>query len=475
MLTAIFASAFSVATMTTSPAHYVVGSEAPSVIDNPTVLHPDKMSYDNGTWAQLTAQTIVLDGNVSEWTDVISETFGGAEVYLAFDATYCYVAVVWADATVDSTVSSWNKTDAADGFAPKVGADDTVTVGFDDGVDADFWTWTASNRTSNVYAFEHDGAGVEDTGAVPYEKNSFFGNFNATDFPIYDNAWDTIVSNATIPFNTQIIGWQTNETAPGGSQTDVDIGVNHTGTHYIVEFRRELTAAQADDINLDFAAYGMDFYIGVANGDDAFDFNIATSGHIVSLVNTAAELTFDAIPVDNNESLLLQGTAFDDYENYYVSVWLDTWADTWTTPDTVTVNRITGAWSYLLIFNEDDMPLGTNNVNINLYAPYEATLNVNYTVEFDDVNAPTIIGIKDLGATYPTGVPGNEEYVVVTVGLSDDYDNVNYLTAQIYSRVDNGVALTDPMLQFFPDTTTFNGNITIDPTLDFSIDRKSVV
>jgi hypothetical protein len=471
MLVAVFASAFSVATVTLSPAQFVAAS-APTVIDEPTVFTTDAKSWDNGTYAQTTAQTIVLDGNVSEWTDVIPETFGGAEVYLAFDGTNVYVAVVWADAVIDDQVSMWNKTDAEDGFEALAGADDTVTVGFSLGTDYDFWTWTASNRTSNDYAYEHDGDGTPDSGNLPYEMNSYFGNFNATDFPIYDNNWDTIVDNSTIPVNTQIIGWQTNETAPSGDQTNVDIGVNHTGTHYIVEFQRTLAAPDTDDFTFDFTNNDMYFYIGVANGDDAFDLDIPVSSHLIFDGNDPAELTFDAIPAVNNESLLLQGTAYDDYEDYYVYVWIDTWADTWGSPDTVTVNRITGAWSYLLLFNEMDMPLGTNNVYIYLYEPYVGLQHINYTVEFEDVNAPQLIGLTDVADRYPTGVPGDEGYVTVTVGLSDDYDDVNYLQANLYSYKDGGIALATPMVQFYEDSSTFNANITIDPTDDYSFQHN---
>jgi hypothetical protein len=153
MLVAVFASAFSVATITTSPARFVGAQEAPSLTE-PSVMVPEKMSYDNGTWAQVTAQTIVLDGNVSEWTDVIPETFGGATVYLAYDATNVYVAVVWADSTVGTQGSQWNKTDATDGFEMIDGDDDVVTVGFSLDGQSDMWTWTASNRTSNDYALE---------------------------------------------------------------------------------------------------------------------------------------------------------------------------------------------------------------------------------------------------------------------------------------------------------------------------------
>ena len=166
MLTAIFASAFSVATMTISPAHFVVGSEAPSVIDEPSVFHPDKMSYDNGTWAQLTTTVLTADGDLADWIaeGIIPEVFGGVTVYLAFDGTNVYVAATWADSTYSTGVSMWNKTDATDGFNAYAGDDDVITVGFDDGVDADFWTWTASNRTYDDLAYEHDGAGVADAG-----------------------------------------------------------------------------------------------------------------------------------------------------------------------------------------------------------------------------------------------------------------------------------------------------------------------
>ncbi|MHA1355074.1 MAG: hypothetical protein ACTSR1_07885, partial [Candidatus Heimdallarchaeota archaeon] len=331
MLVAVFASAFSVATITLSPAQFVVGSADPSVVDEPTVLTPNAQSWDNGTYAQLTAQSIVLDGNVDEWIDVIPETFGNALVYLAYDATNVYVAVVWADAVVDSDLCMWNKTDATDGFAAIAGADDTVTVGFESigGMGADYWTWTASNRTSDVYAYEHNGTGDADTGTMPWIRNSFYdgeGSYNATDFPTRDSTWTTITDNTTIAVNTKIRGWQNSSTTPAGSQTDVAIGVNHTGTHYIVEFERTLAAPDSEDFAFDFLTNDtLKFYVGVANGDDAFDFDIALSEHLVYNKNDAAVLTFDAIPADNTESLLLQGTAYDDYEDYYVTVWVDTW------------------------------------------------------------------------------------------------------------------------------------------------------
>jgi hypothetical protein len=471
MLTAVFASAFSVATITVSPAQFVAGSTAP-VIDEPAVLHPDKKSFANGTYAQLTAQTIVLDGNVSEWTDVIPETFGNALVYLAYDATYAYVAVVWNDATVNDVVSKWNKTDAADGFAMLNGADDTVTVGFDDGVGADFWTWTASNRTAEDYAYEHDGDGTPDAGTLPWLMNTNGTDFTPPAGPAWDNTGTPIVDYTTIPVLTEIWAWELDPITPTGSQTDVDIGVNHTGTQYIIEFQRTLAAPNGDDIALDFSNNDVSFFVGVANGDNAVDFDIAVTEHLIYDDNDAAELTFDTISGTITESLLLQGTAYDDYEDYYVYVWVDTWADTWGSPDSVSVNRITGAWSYLLLFNEMDMPLGTNNVYIYMYAPYEGLTHINYTVEFDDVTAPNMIGVTNITERYPTGVPGDEGYVTITCGLSDDYDDVNYLTADLFSYVDDGIALASPMVQFYLDSSTFNGNITIDPSLDYSVQHN---
>ncbi|MHA1125733.1 MAG: PGF-CTERM sorting domain-containing protein [Candidatus Heimdallarchaeota archaeon] len=469
MLTAVFASAFSVATITTSPAHFAVGS-APSVIDEPTVFHPDKMSYDNGTWAQFTTTAFTPDGNLTEWDTegIISEVFGGVTVYLAYDATYVYVGATWADSTYSADVSEWNKTDAADGFTMLAGDDDVITVGFDDGSDADYWTWTASNRTADAYAYEHDGAGVPDAGVLPFVMNTNDTDFSAGTAPFWDNSWTPIVDYTTIPINTQITGWYLDETTPTGSQADVDVGWNHTGSAYVVEFVRLLDTSVGDDFVFDFTNNDVNFYIGVANGDDAMDMDIAVSEHLIFDDNTAAELTFDAVPADVTSSLLLQGTAFDDYEDYYVTVWVETWEDTWGSVDYVTVNRITGAWSYLLIFNEMDMPLGDNNVWITLYAPYEAPLALNYSTYWDDVTAPSIIGINNLTERYETGCPGDEGYVTVTVGLNDDYDNVNYLTANLYSYVDEGIALATPMTQFYPDSSTFNANITIDPTADYS-------
>ena len=469
MLTAIFVSAFSIATVTISPASFVFAKEAPSVINEP-VFHPDKLSYDNGTWAQLTSATIVLDGTVSEWdtAGIIPEYFGGALVYLAYDATSVYVAVVWADAIVSSDVSYWNKTDTADGFEMLAGDDDVVTVGFDDGTDSDFWTWTASNRTSDIYAYETNSTGFADAGALPYVMNTNSTNFAPPSAPFWDETWTPIVDYTTIPVNQLIQGWDLDENTPLLSQTDVDIGVNHTGTHYIVEFERTLVAPNVDDMALDFTNNDIDFYIGVANGDDAMDMEIATSSYLIFDDNTAAELTFDAIPSLVTESLLLQGTAFDDYGAFYVDVWVDTWADTWGSVDYVTVNLITGDWSYLLLFNEMDMPLGDANVWITLHAPYETDIALNWTSNFDDIEAPAITGIVDLADRYPTGVPADEEYVTVTVGLSDDYDDVNYLTANLYSYVDDGIALATPMTQFYVDSSTFSANITIDPTADYS-------
>ncbi|MHA1126628.1 MAG: hypothetical protein ACTSO7_08795 [Candidatus Heimdallarchaeota archaeon] len=477
MLTAIFASAFSVATITISPAHFAVGS-APSVIDEPTVFHPDKMSYDNGTWAQFTTTAFTADGNTTEWIieGIVSEIFGTASVYLAYDATNVYVAVEWIDATEDITMAQWNKTGLYDQtqfpgeatWSIVAGHDDVVQVGFSDASDEDMWIWTASNRTADDYAFECDGNGVADGGTLPYDMNTNGTDFNPPNHPVYDNDGTAIADQTVVPNGTLYNAWLDEPTAPSGSQTDVAFGYDYTSGVYTAEFVRALDTGNADDIILDLTNNDINFHIGVANSDDTFDMLIPTTTHLIWHQNDAAELTFDAVPGTVTSSLLLQGTAYDDYEDYYVQVWVETWADTWGSPDYVTVNRITGAWSYLLIFNEMDMPLGDNNVWITLFAPYEGALALNYSTYWDDVTAPSIIGINNLTERYEDGCPGDEGYVTVTVGLNDDYDDVNYLTANLYSYVDEGIALATPMTQFYLDSSTFNANITIDPTADYS-------
>ncbi|MHA1365907.1 MAG: hypothetical protein ACTSXA_01695 [Candidatus Heimdallarchaeota archaeon] len=446
-----------------------------NTITNPVTISPNKRSYYNDTWAQFTTATIVLDGNVSEWIaeGIISENFGGAEIYLAYDATNAYVAVIWQDYWYDNDVSKWNKIDAGDGFEMLAGADDICTVGFDDGADADYWTWTASNRTAVDYAYEHDGAGTPDAGTLPYIMNTNGTDFATPNAPFWDNTWDPIIDYSTIPLDTKITGWYPNEILPTGSQADVAVGWDYTGTHYVVEFQRALNTGQVDDIVLDFTNNDLLFDIGVDNQNEAFNFDIATSSNIIFHENTPAELAITSpIPATVSESLLLIGSVFDDYDDYDVEIWVDEWTHTWGSPDTITVNKATGSWSYLLIFNEMDLPLGDINIFITIYPRYEEAISVNQTTYVDDIEAPHIIGLTDIGTRYPTGVPIDEGYVTVTVGLNDDYSDVNDLLANIYWAKDDGIALATIMTQAYTDSSTFFADITIDPADDYSIQHN---
>jgi len=441
-------------------------------IDDPSLFQPDKMSYDNGTWAQFTSTPFAPDGAITDWKTegIIPEKFGGVTVYLAYDATYVYVATIWYDDIVQDGVCFWNKTDTHDGYEILPEHDDIISIGFSNSTYSDFWTWSASNRTAYEYAYEHDGDGTADSGTLPHIKNTNGTDFLPPNKPLYDNVGLPIIDHSTVPINSHVKGWL--EETPTGSQTDVIVGMNHNGSYYIVEFVRELDTGNFDDIVIDLTNNDVNFYIGVANGDDSMDMDIAVSEHLIFDDNTAAELTFDAIPGRVTSSLLLQGTAFDDYEDYYVTVWVETWADTWGSADFVSVNRITGAWSYLLIFNEMDMPLGYTNITITLYAPYEEVISITQPTEIDDIQAPQIIGMTDIGERYPNGVPEDELYVTVAVGLQDDYDDVNYLVTNIYWYKDQGIALAAPMIQFAPDSSTFIANITLDPTDDYRIEHN---
>ncbi|MHA1308670.1 MAG: hypothetical protein ACTSQN_15370 [Candidatus Heimdallarchaeota archaeon] len=442
-----------------------------SIINDPTTFQPDKMSYKNGTWAQLTTTAFTPDGNITEWEieGIIPETIYGSTVYIAYDATNVYVALIWINVEVNDEMSHWNKTNSQEGYEILRGEDDVITVGFSNDTYRDLWTWTASNRTQDNYAYEYGGGLYDrdpDSGNLPYIKNSNSSELDYwnPDVPLYDNDSVAIVDHSSIPVNTIIKCWL--EDTPTNSQTDVEIGVIHNGTAYIAEFVRALDTGNADDIVLDLTKNDIKFEIRNIEKDNALYFDDWTDTYLVFHENTPAELTMYAVPSVVNDALLLQGTAFDDYERFEVSIWMDSWVDTWGSLDYIYVNTITGAWSYLLQSNEMDMPLGTNNITITLDAPYEDEISVNCTTTFEDVYAPTINGVVNVTQRYPTGVPLDEEYVTVSVGLDDNYNDVNNLSANLYYKIDNGFFILQPMDQSYPDSLLFSANISIDSGLD---------
>lgn len=435
-----------------------------SSIDEPSILYPDKTSYDNGTWAQLTTTAFTPDGNITEWDTegIISDTFDGITIYLAYDAINVYVALSWLDNEVSDKECVWNKTSTASDYDLIYGDEDAVRIGFYNGTFIDFWFWTATNRTADNYAYEFGGQYYStdaDGGNLPHIMNSDGNRIEDWYKPIYDNDSIPITDHSSIPVNTKIKCWF--EDTPTGSQTDVEMGMTHNGTAYFLEFVRALDTGNSDDIVLDLTNNDIDLRIGRKNHGWGNDFYFYDSSYRIFHENTPAEFTVEPIPSLVNESLLLQGTVFDDYRDYRVIIWLDTWADIGTSPQYASVNKIAGIWSHTLPYDEMNMPLGENNVWITLDAPYEDNISISYTTTIQDNLAPIISGVVNVSNRYPLGVPLDEEYVIVSAGLADNYD-VNSLTAKLFSYHEDDAVIEQTMIQYYPDSYLYSANITID-------------
>jgi hypothetical protein len=416
-----------------------------------------------GIWMyDMTGITITLDGALGDWATVPHDVFNGVDTYIGYDATNVYVAVTWADATNSILLPTWNKTGLVDASHVAYdlidGADDMVTVGFSDGVDTDLWTWTASNKTTQAYAYEHDGT-TADGGTV-----SFIENLNGNEtLPAFDNTNTPIVDYFAIA-NGTIYNYFYPET-PTGGQTDVDISVDYTAGVYTIEMVRALDTGDADDFVMDFADLtGMSFFVGKANGYAGYDMNIPVAEYILSEGNDAATVTFDTVTNPVTESLLITGTIHDDYEGYDFIVEMSGWEDTYGpgSYDDIAVNEVTGNWSYLFLYNIDDMPLGEHTVNVTLTPKYETAINLGQAIEIDDIVAPQILGLVDMHERYPFGVPNDTLSLDFTVGLSDNYYSNADLTAYLYIYKDEGIALQHVMTQFSPGSTTFSVEVDLD-------------
>ncbi len=429
---------------------------------------------DKGIWAvDASTNTILADGDLADWDGLAFENFNGINVSLAYDATNVYIALQWEDTTNSIEVGQWNKTGLINpslvDWSFVEGADDAVQIGFTDGVDTDIMIWTASNRTKVDLAFECDDEGIADAGALPYAMNT-----NETDTfvdakPIYDNDWILIGDELTVSNGTLYNAWQDDDSAniAGGGQLNTAVGADFNSTLencYTIEMIRLLDTTDPDDFVLDFTS-ALSFKVGVANQDSTIDMLIQTESYKISTTNEAADLTFTEITTNPvSETLIITGEVFDDYEGYSLIVEMDGWDYTYGAGSfmPVDVNEATGAYSFLFIFDGWDMPLGEQTIFVSLYTLYEAPIVLNQTIEIDDINAPYIEGIADLQDRYPNGVPLDENYVVVTVGLGDNYAHVNDITAYLYSYEGDDVALKTDMVQFASGSTTFVANITID-------------
>jgi len=435
----------------------------------------------------ITAETITIDGDLSDWASVPYDYFGGVAVYLGFDGTDVYVAVEWADSSNDKVGSYWNKTGSMT-WEHLNGADDMITVGFSFGVNQDLWVWTASNKTDQAHAYEMAANGTADIGTLPHTFNTVAN----TTGPLFDNSQVTIPDWTAIPDKTYINAWYP-ETAAGG-QTDVTLAStwNATGDDtYVVEFMRSLDTGDADDIALDFSdVTGMQFCIGKANKDNAKDMLIGLTCYDLALTNDAPSLTFNTIVNPVTEALLITGTVYDDFLGWDLIVYLDTWDDTYgyqlgpgfyLEPD---VNVATGNWSFLFFYDSYDMPLGDSKCYVEFYPKYDAPISIYQNVTIEDVTAPQVVGLVNIMDQYPTGVPNETESITITVGVQDNYADYNIelsdlfegiylpenLTVELYYYMDDGVALSTPMTQFsYPGGLTYNADIPLalaDPLAD---------
>lgn len=470
MLLAMFSSIFSVATYVT-PAQVFASSAS---AQESSFVYPDYTPVplgEKGIWAAGIADSVITaDGDLADWEDIPFGIINGINVSLAYDSSYVYIALQWKDTASDIAMGKWNKTgmitDTLVDWQFVDGADDVLLVGFDDDTDVDIMVWTASNRTQGDYMFECDDEGTADGGTLPFEMNT-----NETDTfvdakPLYDDDWVAIADETTLANGTMYKAWHDVDTiTPTGSQTNTEVywDWNTTMEHYYtMEIVRDLDTGETDDLVIDFSS-PLYFYLGGADGDDTYDMLIDYEVLEVSLTNDDAELTFDTLEDTITESLLITGTVYDDYEGWDLIVECSGWEDTYGPGsfDYVSVNTATGNWSYLFIFNENDMPLGEMTITVSFMTRYNGTLVASQDTYFDDVNAPTIQGIVDVASRYPDGVPADEDYVVVTVGLDDDYCINDDITALLYSYKGNDVALSTPMVQFSSGSTTFIANITV--------------
>jgi hypothetical protein len=450
------------------------------------VVSPEALGDPLGTkgvWLNDVTGLITVDGALGDWATVPHAMCNGVDTYVGNDSTYAYVAVAWVDSSkFDGKVSEWNKTGATldnvtnGAWVEYDGADDMVSVGFSNGTYTDMWTWAYSIRGDGSYAYETDGTGKADGGALPFVRNIDVAEAaQGWDQPETDNSSVAIPSHVALPNGTSYIGWFDN--VPGGSQTNVDIAYTYNTSgddRYIVEFRRLLdTGSQVDDIKLDLNDLtGMTFFVGRANKQSFIDMDVSVAGYAIADDNVAAEFTWDIFASPVTEALLITGKVWDDYVNPWINIqlsgWLDTYGDVWGTAD---VNTFTGDWSYLFYYDEDDMPLGDYTVNISFVPKYDPQNDTYQNITIVDDEAPKIVGLVNLNTQYPNGVPNGTDYVPVTVGVSDNYaywvgglagySDTDLLTVYLYSYAEDEIALMTPMVQFSSGGATFSANLTL--------------
>jgi len=484
--------------------NYSSPASGSAIIPASSDVSPEVIGDEMGTkgvWLQdLSGETIVADGDLSDWGSTIHDVFNGVDVYIGYDSSDVYVGLAWVDSTNDSKLSEWNKTgsDTLDNethgtYDQLAGADDMLAVGFTNSSGySDIWIWANSIRGDDAFAYEVNGSWMPDAGVLPYDENYDTTTIGGWAQPDRYNTTNDILDHDGLANGTAFIGWFESAN-PDQSQANVAMGHkwNFTGNNrHVVEFVRPLdTLSQVDDILFDFTDTTelnlMNFTVGSVNKQDCIDFSVGTRKYNIEPLgetNVAAEFEWDIISDPIYEALLLQGAVYDDYvvEENNFEVTLSGWADTYGASYVATIandiNGFTGDWSYLFYYDEDDMPLGVNTVNITWTPKYDV-VSYNLTAwqfaNISDIAAPQILGLVDVNQQYPDGVPGDATFVPVTVGAKDNYQyysadlggytDKDALTVYLFSWVDDGVALMDLMEQFTPGGSTFTGNITLAP------------
>lgn len=467
---------------------------------SPEAIVPGEMG-NKGVWLQdVSGEVITADGDLSDWGTTIHEIFNGVDLYIGYDSSNVYVGLAWVDSSRDGKLSEWNKTGSATldnathgTYDQLAGADDMLAVGFTNSSGySDIWIWMESIRGDDAYAYEVNGSWIPDAGVLPYDENYDTTTIASWAQPDRYNNTNAITDHDGLVNGTSFIGWFESAT-PDQSQADVAMGYTWNASSddkYVVEFIRPLnTGSQVDDILLDLGNATelnlMKFWVGSENKQDCVDFSVGTRKYNMEPfgeTNVPGEFEWDIISDPIYEPLLLQGAVYDDYvveENNFevtLSGWEDTYGASYVATIANDINGFTGDWSYLFYYDEDDMPFGDNTVNITWTPKYD-TVSYNLTAwqfaNISDITAPNILGLVDVLLQYPNGVPGDEEFVPITVGAGDNYQyysadlggytDKDALIVYLFSWVDDGVALMSPMVQFSPGGSTFSGNITLEP------------
>jgi hypothetical protein len=410
--------------------------------------------------------SISIDGSISDWVGAKGETFGDITLWYGFDATHLMVAAQWADSSFDDDVNLWNKTGMDENgsvweFLP--GADDMFAFGIISKMAnmTDLWIWTASdNRTDSSFAYETNSTFYADSGTLPHIENEILDVDGCGYLPLYENNGVTTPDYVNDQNGTKYWGWI--PSTPSHSQTDVEVAYdwnNNKVGFYTIEMSRALDTLQADDIIFDPANL-TDHRIcfGRVDKDDCADMEVALISYNIYNHNTPASLHFSAInsPVEGG-SLIISGNVTDDYNGLVLTVELSGWSDTYGpgSYDTINyINPVDGTWIYYFSYNKYDMPLGENTVTVTLHPKYEDQLAETQDVIIEDNTAPEILGVSDVAASYPHGLPIDSPYIIdgkyeITCVTEDVYWDAEDLLVELYYFKDFGITQKVVMIQFY--------------------------